>query len=338
MQNESRYHNDVEIDLHQYVEVLKKRKKAFFAVFLLVVISGFAYLQFSPKIYKVSMLIQSPTLETDLPVSASNMSDKNDLETAEKTKFLILSNFFNVDLAKEMKVDLSASDFKFSVEIPQKTNVLKISTIVSEKEEKTGILLLETLVNLVSDYYTKRVDFKSAGIINQIKQNERAIENAKERIKNVQGQIAEIEIRKQKLFEEIKAVSANTAEMLSRREEMTKNNSESENIAILFLSNIIQTNLAHSSQLNNQLSDLSIRIMGLNLETKTINSQISDFQMAIDKLKSSKDFISSIKIIEEPKISSSPVSPDKKKILGLSILMGFVLGVTAAFVQEFWHK
>ena len=38
------------IDLGQYIEVIAKRKKTFFAVFLFVFALGFAHIQFSPKI------------------------------------------------------------------------------------------------------------------------------------------------------------------------------------------------------------------------------------------------------------------------------------------------
>jgi|GEM_PF-1677729 len=338
MRNEANSSLEPEISFRPYFEILLKHKMILALVFFLVFLSGVAYLQLSPKMYLISMMVQAPTLETDLPSVETDLSGKSNLETAENIKYLILSNFFSTELAKRVKSDLTAQELNFAVEIPQKTNVLKINIVLSEDKKELGVVLLRNLSDLISEYYARRINGKIMGIANQIKQNEEAIENSKERIKNLQNQESAIILRRDKLAEEIKAVTANTEEMLSRREELSKKGDGTENITILFLSNIIQSNFTFASQLNSQLSDLSIRIMGLPLEIKTINSQINDLQMAINKLKVSKEFISSLKVIDQPKISPSPVSPDKKKILALSMFIGLFLGVAAVFAKEFWLK
>jgi len=331
MQNESRYHNDVEIDLHQYIEVLKKRKKAFFAVFLLVVISGFAYLQFSPKIYKVSMLIQPP-------VSGEALSGANDIESAETLRGLIVSQAFNEELIKRLDLKLSTNDLNFSVYVPPKTNVLDVSINLEANKKEFGIALLKGLSDVIIDSYAKRIDADNFEVANQIKQNERAIAAAKEKEKNLKDQIKEIFVREERLGEEIKAANASTAQMIGRREELLKDSSSADSVSTLLLTNFLQNNLNFLNQMNNQMSDLSIRRANLALEMKDLEFKISELQVNIDKLNRSKKFISNVRIASKPAPSASPVSPDKKKILGLSILMGFVLGVTAAFVQEFWHK
>ena len=65
-------------------------------------------------------------------------------------------------------------------------------------------------------------------------------------------------------------------------------------------------------------------------------SQISDFQMVIDKLDIRNNFISNLRIIAQPKVSSNPVSSGKKKTSVLSIFIGLFLGVLVVFLQEFW--
>ena len=60
-QNNANY-EEVEIDLSQYVKMIVKRKKTFIAVFMLILAIGVTYVLFSPKIYRISMMIQPPVI------------------------------------------------------------------------------------------------------------------------------------------------------------------------------------------------------------------------------------------------------------------------------------
>lgn len=327
-QNNQNY-EEVEIDLRQYIKVIVKRKKTFIAVFLLILAVGITNILFSPKIYRISMMIQPP-------VEGPSLTGANDLESAENLKGLIVNGAFNEELRKRLGLDFDRDLLEFKVIIPSKTNILQVSVDQESKKKEFGVVLLRNLSDSISGSYAKSIEAKVNDNDSQIELNERAILNAKEKAKSLQDQISEVAVRENKLKEEIAAINLNTTQILSKREGLLKNNTNPENASILLLTNFIQNNLSYSNQLNNQFSDLSIRRVNLNLELKNIDSQISDSQAAIDKLKISKNFIVNLKIIAQPRVPIKPISPEKKKTLAISIVMGLFIGLLAVFLREFW--
>jgi len=329
MEQNSQNYAETDIDLSRYIKVIAKRKKTFIAVFLLTLAIGVVYILFSPRIYRVSMMIQPPVI-------GPSLTGANDLEPAENLRGLIVNGAYNEELKRILNVDLDKNRLDFEVVIPNKTNILQISVDLEERKKTLGISLLRNLTNLISDSYIRNIDAKVNDITNQIKLNERAILNARERAKSLQDQIRELDTREDKLKEEIAAINSNTNQILKKREGLLKNNTDTENESILLLTNFIQNNLTYSNQLNNQFSDLSIRRVNLNLELKNIATQINNFQTEIDRLNISKSFIANLKIIAQPRVLPDPVGPNKKRVLAVSIFMGLFLGALAIFLQEFW--
>jgi uncharacterized protein involved in exopolysaccharide biosynthesis len=328
-QSSQQDYDDAKIDLGQYIKVLAKRKKTFIGIFLLIFAIGMGYVLSSPKIYRVSALLQPP-------VSGEVLTGANDIESAENLKGLIVNNAFNEALRKKMNLDQNRNDMEFGVIIPNKTNILQVSIDVESKKKEFGITALQSLVDLISESYNQRIAAKTAEIVSQIKFNERSIINAKEDANNLQEQIKEVASREDKLREEIRLINENTAQILSKREGLLKDNTDKESASILLLANYLQNNSSYLNQVNNQFSELLLRKVNLDFKLKKIDSQIINFQMAIEKLKISKEFISNLRILSQPRVSSGPVRPNKKKILVVSLVLGLFSGAFAVFLQEFW--
>ncbi|MCG2711234.1 MAG: Wzz/FepE/Etk N-terminal domain-containing protein [Candidatus Omnitrophica bacterium] len=333
MDQNSQNHEEEEIDLSQYIKTIVKRKKTLIVVFLLTLAIGFTYILFSPKMYRSSMLIQSP-------VVGPSLTGANDLDSAENLKGLIINNAFNDELSKRLKIDLGeALGIEFKVFIPPKTNILQVSVDLRSEKKEYGVVLLRNLNDVILDSYAKRIEAERAEIDSQVKFNERAIANAKEKSKNLEEQIKEVTARKDKLMEEIKLVSINTKQILEKCAGRTKGdaiNEITENVSILLLSNFLQNNSSYLNQLNNQSSELTIDWVNLNLKLKITTSQISDFQMAIDKLKIKYNFISNLRTISQPRVSAKPLNSMGKKTLVILIAMGLFFGLLAVFLREFW--
>ena len=329
MEQNSQHYEEMEIDLSQYIKVVAKRKKTLIVVFLLTLAIGIIYLLFSPKIYKISMMIQPP-------VSGEVLTGANDLEPSDNLRGLIINNAFNDELSKRLNLDPGTAPVEFKVKIPDKTNILQVSVDLESKKKEFGVVLLRNLGDLISDSYAKRIEAERADITSQIKFNDRAIINAEERAKNLQEQIKEVTVREDKLREEIKFINTNTAQILEKREGLLKGNATTESASTLLLANYLQNNSSYLNQVNNQFSELAIRRVNLSLELKNTTTQISDFQMAIDKLSIRNNFISNLRIISPPRVSANPISPNRKRIFALSIVIGLLLGIFAVFLQEFW--
>ena len=331
MEQNNQNYEEVEIDIKQYIKVIVKRKKALIVVFLLTLIIGLTSILVSPKIYRVSMMIQPP-------VAGLSLTGANDLEPAENLKGLIINGAYDEKLKRILNMNLDKNSLNFKIVIPSRTNILQVSIDLKNEKKDFGVDLLQSLSNLISDSYVKTIKAKTDDIISQIKSSELAIVYAKERASNLQAQIKEVAAREDKLREEIKGVNINTTQILEKRERLLKENPSIESATTLLLANYIQNNSSYLNQVNNQFSDLSIRRINLSSELKEIDGQIINFLAEIDKLTISKGFISNLKIIAQPRISANPISPDRKKVLVLSIFMGLFLGVIVVFLQEFWVK
>lgn len=329
MESNSQNCEEIEIDLSQYIKVVVKRRNTFILVFLLTFAMGFAYIIFSPKIYRISMMIQPP-------VKGAALTGDDDLEPAENLKGLIINNAFNDELSRKLNLDLGNTSFEFKVIIPNKTNILQVSVNLESKKKEFGVVLLRNLGDLISESYAKRIEAELADIASQVKFNEREIINAKEKAVNLQEQIKEVTSREDKLREELKFVNSNTAQILEKREGLLKGNTATEGASTLLLANYLQNNSSYLNQVNNQFSELAIRRANLDLEIKNTTSQISDSQMLIDKLKIKNDFISNLRIISQPRISSNPIIPKKMIVLTIFLVIGLCFGVFLVFLQEFW--
>lgn len=317
------------IDLSQYIKVIAKRKKTLIVVFLVTLAIGFANILFSPKIYRISMMLQPPVI-------GPSLTGANDLESAENLKNLIVNGAYNEELKKILNIDLDKNNLNFNVVIPNKTNILQVSIDLGYKQKEFGVDVLQGLNKAISNRFAKSIEAKAVDISNQIKLNERHIINAKEKAKNISEQMKEITLREDRLLGELKSRNLTTAQIWEKRDLYLKENPSSGNSPALFLASYLQNDSNYLNQLNNQLSDLSMRRVNLNLELKNTDSQINEFQVMINKLNIDKDFILNLKIIAQPKVSPNPISSGKKRTLAISVIMGLFLGILATFVQEFW--
>ncbi len=323
---QNRDYEEMEVDLSQYIKVVLKRKKTFLAVFFLSLAIGIIYALFSLKIYTISMMIQPPVI-------GPSLTGANDYESAENLKGLIMSGAFDDELKRKLNLNF---DIKFKVAIPNKTNILQVSIDLQDKKKELGIDLLQSLNRLISEKFAKGIEAKITDILNQIKLNEHLIINAKEKAKSLEEQIKETSLREEKLSKELKTATLITAQIWEKRDLYLKESAPSGNSSALFFASYLQNSSNYLNHLNNQFSDLAIRKTNLSLELKNIESQITNFQIEVDKLNINKNFISNLKIITQPKISSGPISPNRWKTLVISIALGLFLGTLAIFLQEFW--
>jgi len=331
-QNRQNY-EDVEIDLGRYVRLMFKRKITFFAVLLLTLVIGFPNILSSPKKMYRSLIMFQP------PVIGPSLTGADDFESAENIKGLIVNNVFHEQLSKKMNLRSDQTLGAFMVNIPKGTNILQVSIDLGSEDKESGVVLLRNLKDVMFEIYAKRIGAKVIDINNQIKANERAITNYKEKIINLQEQTKEVLVRKDKLMDEIKLVSLNSAQISEKRGELTTSKAISElteNASVLLLSNFLQNNFSYLNQLNNQFSGLTIRELNLRMELKNIVDKISNLEMEIDKLKIKGSFITNLKTISEPRTSLKPRNSGRKKVVVMLIAMGLFFGLLAVFLQEFW--
>lgn len=318
--------HEVEIDLRQLASLLIKGSRAFFIVFFCVVALGVWHILSSPKIYRISTLLQ-------LPISREVFPEASDLESAENLKGLIINGAFEEALGRKLGADLGRDRIVFRVTIPDKTSMLQISIDVEEARKGSGIATLESLFAVISESYAKRFEVVIADIDRQIKFNERAIESAKEKSKAIEMKLQESAAQGVRLREEISVISAHTTEVLGQTGDLLGGARPVDNASTLLMTGFVQNSLSYSNQLSGQLSSILVRESDMGLELKSIVSQMNDLQAMIDKLGASKASISSLRILSPPRVSLDPVAPNAKKVLSMSLAMGLFFGVVAALLS-----
>ena len=327
MENQQSIQED-EINLSRYIKVLAKRKITFIAVFLLIFTLGLLHILRAPKIYKVTMIVQAP-------IVGVASAGKSFPDMSENLRILILNNTFDAEIIKELGLDQFKTNLNFDVSIPTNTNLITVSIDERSEDRELGIKILTGLYNTISKKYSGIIKLMSDEIDNEIKIILNNIASLKENINPLEERLKETTLREEKLYDEIKSVSANTADLVNKRDLLLKNTSKDNEIAGLFYSNSIQLNLGYINQLNNQLADFKLRAIDRRVEIKNLKIEINNYQLEIDKLKLEKQLFSNLKVLKDPIASLYPVSPSKKKSLIQCIFFGFILAASVVFLQEY---
>lgn len=321
------YCEEGEIDLCQCFKVIAKRKKTFFAVFLFVLVVGIWCFLASPKIYRISVLLQQPSF-------GQVLSGDDGLKLAQDLKGLITSHYFKEVLKKRLNLDLDKKHMKFNVAVPDKTEMLKVSVELPDKEKGSGVAILQNLVELVSESYAQRLQIEEIDISRRMKFKENVIASAKEKARNLETQAREIAGKQAELSQERELVNISSAQILEKREGLLKANSGTEDAYTLLLANQVKNNSIYLNEVNNQIGKLSLRKEQLGFELKSIDSQIRNFQAEAENLRVRINYPSSLKIVSPPEISSLPVRTKENKTLVLFLMMAVFSGALAVFVQE----
>lgn len=71
---------------------------------------------------------------------------------------------------------------------------------------------------------------------------------------------------------------------------------------------------------------------------KTLQNEISNSGIEVEKLKAAKESIRNISLVKEPQVSFAPVGPKKKQDVLFAGIMSLMFGVFLAFFAEYWEK
>ncbi|MDD5560639.1 MAG: hypothetical protein PHT50_00695 [Candidatus Omnitrophica bacterium] len=316
-----------EIDLFQSAHLVVKHKATFFVVFLFVFGVGLWCLFTSPEVYRTSFFLHfSGTGEAS--------DGRDNCKSAKDLKGLIVNNSFNWALRERLNLDLKKIDWVFNVAILDKTSILQVSIDLGGKEKESGGIILQNLAEIISQDCAKNAEVEKARIAAKISFNENNIAGAKEKASDLRKRMNEIIYEENKLIEKKNFIDIDTTQILEKRQKFLKTNADTEDSTTLLLASQVESNANYLTWINKQLVKLSLSKSSLAVELEKVNSEIRNFQTEIDNLNSLVDYIPSVKILSQPKLSPMPVSSKKMKTLGLFTAMGLLSGVLAVFLQE----
>ncbi len=225
---------------------------------------------------------------------------------------------------------------------------LKRSLTVSKSEIEKQIARKEAQIKLLH--------LEQKRLTEDIKKEKRKIRVVKADIKVTTQKQEQIKQLIDSIKGQIGTINKNTQELIKLRNSLL--NVKGEQLSLLMYSNIIQQNINYVTVLWQRLTDLKNQMESLglskvskevkikNLEQtiknielkrdKEIPLDIANYQKAIETLTTRLNSLSPVEMVQYPFSSVMPVKPAKKKILALTLVLGFVLSIVFAFFYEFW--
>ena len=147
-----------------------------------------------------------------------------------------------------------------------------------------------------------------------------------------------LETREKELIGEVKDTKANTEQLLIKRNALFEKKIPGDDISSLLYTNTIQQNITYFNQLNNQLAEIKTKKENMANAIKTLQNEINNSSIEVEKLKADKESIRNINVVKEPQVSFNPAGPSRGQAVVLAGILSLMLGTFLAFFMEFLEK
>lgn len=321
-----------EIDLRDYLNVIIKRKKIIIGIFVVSVLAAAFMIFRMPKTYNVSMSIEPANL------GVTDTGQILYLDSIATIKAKIESGSFNTAITKALKLDPKKERFDFKFLQPKGTVLLKIDLSRQREQTALGLKILNELFTELSNSYKPKVQNKKEAIEKQISISINRIEKQKNNIELKKKTLQILEEREVQLVGELKNVKDNSEKLVAQRDNLLNIKGQSDDMAVLLYSNVVQQNISYFNNLNIQLAVLMTRRENTLTAIENESKEIDNAQINIEKLKLAKANIHNIKFVQKPEVSVFPIELKKKQNIAIASILSLILGVFIAFLVEFWEK
>jgi len=293
---------DDEIDLREIFLVLWKRKWLIFIFTFIVVMLAAFYTVTSPEIYDVYVVMEPGVIDV------TPNGEYIYLDSVTNIKAKLDSNAYTQRLISSLNLDPFQDRIKLKIDLPNKSNIIKVSVEAESDKIDHGIQILRQLVSeLQADYeigvlrkkqeYQEKIS-KRNNMINSLLLERKDLgkkisikENfIKEKYAQIDIQKSSLDIMDQRIadmVQELKDVKKNTDNIIVQRENFLKDPAKNPDsgLADLLYSTTIQQNVAFFNTLQNQISDLKIEKEQSKAVLKTLEKEIDDLKLDIERMK-----------------------------------------------------
>jgi uncharacterized protein involved in exopolysaccharide biosynthesis len=323
---------DQEIDLAKYLTILIKRKTLILTIFFVSVAATTVINLQLPKVWSISMIIE-PSMLSD--VLGGNLPNARLLDTPGNIKARIESGAFDFNVVKALQLDPKTADLKLAVSQSKDTTFLKLSIEKQDKDKELGIKILNQFFIELGSFYKETVDLKKDAIDKQISVVLNNIKSKRDSIKLTEENLKIVEAREIDLLNELKETKANTEQLLAKRNVLLERKAQGDDISSLLYLNTIQQNMSYFNQLNNQLAGNKTNKENMVNAIKTVQTDINNQDIEIEKLKTAKDSVRNITMVQEPRISPRPIDPQRRRNVMLAGITGLMIGIILVFFLEY---
>ena len=297
---------DDEIDLREIFLVLWKRKWLIFIFTFIVVMLAAFYTVTSPEIYDVYVVMEPGVIDV------TPNGEYIYLDSVTNIKAKLDSNAYTQRLISSLNLDPFQDRIKLKIDLPNKSNIIKVSVEAESDKIEHGINVLEQLViELQADYelgvlrkkqeYQEKISKRNNMIKSLLLERKDLGKKISIKENFIKEKYAQIDIQKSSLdimdqriadmVQELKDVKKNTDNIIVQRENFLKDPAKNldSGLADLLYSTTIQQNVAFFNTLQNQISDLKIEKEQSKAVLKTLEKEIDDLKLDIERMKIEKD-------------------------------------------------
>jgi len=295
-----------EIDLREIFFVLWKRKWIIFVLTFVIVVSAVVYTFTSPEIYEVYVVMEPGVIDV------TPNGEYIYLDSVTNIKAKLDSNAYTQRLISSLNLDPFQDRIKLKIDLPNKSNIIKVSVEAESDKIEHGINVLEQLViELQADYelgvlrkkqeYQEKISKRNNMIKSLLLERKDLGKKISIKENFIKEKYAQIDIQKSSLdimdqriadmVQELKDVKKNTDNIITQRENFLKDPAKNPDsgLADLLYSTTIQQNVAFFNTLQNQISDLKIEKEQSKAGLKTLEKEIDDLKLDIERMKIEKD-------------------------------------------------
>jgi LPS O-antigen subunit length determinant protein (WzzB/FepE family) len=323
-----------EVQLIDILNVIWKRKWLIIIATLLCVIMAGVVSLLLPKKWEINMIILPSKFYIK---TAGGEFEEIEVIAPKQIAGQINQASYNSLIAAELNLDIR--DFpKLQAENIRNMDFVRIS--IKDIEAKKAIRILNSLfIHLKRDLDAK-ADIEIREIDAKIKSKEvekrsidKEIKAFKNKLNNVEQRKKEIEGEIGKIKERIKLLEKEQRLILKK-----DNRSEAENLAILLYSGEMHQGLQYHNTLTELLDGKRKEEENISLEIGKKAEKIKQIENEISNLNETKRRVDFTKLIKEPTVSVSPVSPKKKLNIIIAGILGLIVFTMLAFFLEYIEK
>jgi len=294
-----------------------------------VVGGGLGFLM--PKIYSIDTILQPGVLK--IQDEGKNIY----IDSTENISSLITSGAFNNFILRSIEksnIEDHLKFLKFKLNVPRKSNTLKISYETSNT--KLGVDILTHMNKLLLERYSKRVSYYKKEKNNEIGLKSTEIVGIEAQKRSYEQNIKNLQKRVDELQAEMKLINRNTSLLAKEKEKFLLDRGDENNIlSALLYSNTIQQNLALANTYNSLTSDYATEIEENKLQLENAKVKIKTLLKKIDIIEFQKENIQNIQILQPPISSPYPVRPRKILIITLTSVIGLFGMLFIVFLVEY---
>jgi uncharacterized protein involved in exopolysaccharide biosynthesis len=327
----SMYQQRNTINFGELWRILAKQKKIIAITLLASLVLGVALALTKPLIYSFSTIVQIGTVAQEGKSELIESTDTALNKTISAYIPFVLTEFYDKNSADR-------GQYMMSVSVPKKSDLLIVEAKGAVSQESVYKELIDSVVKKLIDDHSRIANLKIKNYEVSIAHAENVLASGKDMAKLISANTERVEKTAELLRTQLAEKKQMLANTLKNRSHVSSSSATGA-MSILLIDSEIQRYQQMIDQLEKHL------LIDLNQQRNELEKALSDNlreqndeQNTIDQLKNALANISNTKAVVPVMTSTEPVGMSKFTLVLIITLLGGLLGITLAFLYDFFQQ